>query len=419
MTVAGPTTIAPATKASPSPNSIRPLEWLNFLVADVQTGVGPFLAAYLAASHWNPRDTGFALTLGGLVTVAAGPFAGGVIDRSNSKRTLIAFSLAILAAGALVLAFTTKWSGVAPAQVLIGLAGAIIGPALAAIALGMVGPSSFDRQFGRNQGFNSAGNVVTALLLAGISYLAGLRSIFFVTAALTIPAFLVLKRINPADIDNNRARGERPTDGKSAVPESWWRALLTNRTFALFLLCCFLFHLANAAMLPELGEMLARGNAKLSAPFMSACIIVTQLVIAASASWFGRMASTRGRKPLLLVGFGVLPIRGVLYTLTHATWALIGIQLLDGVANAIFVVVSILVVADLMRSTGRFNLAQGALGTVVGLGASASNAFGGVLAHRYGFSASFLGLAAVALAAFLLLWLTIPETKDAAPVPAK
>ena len=168
-------------------------------------------------------------------------------------------------------------------------------------------------------------------------------------------------------------------------------------------------------MLPELGEMLSRGNAKLSAPFMSACIIVTQLVIAGSASWLGKAASARGRKPLLLIGFSVLPIRGVLYTLTHATWALIGIQILDGVANAIFVVISILVVADLMRSTGRFNLAQGALGTVVGLGASASNALGGVLAHRYGFSASFLGLAAVALLAFTLLALTIPETNGLTP----
>jgi len=415
MTTAGRTSIAPPTEIPAPTKSIRPLQWLNFLVADVQTGVGPFLAAYLAANHWNPRDTGFALTLGGLVTVAAGPFAGGVIDRSHSKRALIAYALAMLTAGALLLAFTTKWNGVAPAQVLIGLAGAIIAPVLAAITLGIVGGAGFDRQFGRNQGFNSAGNVVTALLLAGISYLNGVRSIFFVTAVLTVPALLVLSKINPKDIDNNRARGERPTDGQYAAPESWWRAIFTNRTFALFLLCCFLFHLANAAMLPELGEMLARGNAKLSAPFMSACIIVTQLVIAGSASWLGKAASARGRKPLLLIGFSVLPIRGVLYTLTHATWALIGIQILDGVANAIFVVISILVVADLMRSTGRFNLAQGALGTVVGLGASASNALGGVLAHRYGFSASFLGLAAVALLAFTLLALTIPETNGLTP----
>jgi MFS family permease len=166
-------------------------------------------------------------------------------------------------------------------------------------------------------------------------------------------------------------------------------------------------------MLPQLGEMLARGSARLSAPFMSACIIVTQLVIAATASRIGQTAWQHGRKPLLLLGFGILPIRGVLYTLTHSVALLIAIQILDGVANAIFVVVSILVISDLMRNTGRFNLAQGALGTAVGLGAALSTTLGGSIALRYGFAASFLGLASVAAIAFILLWAVIPETRIA------
>ncbi len=395
-----------------SAKSVPALQWLNFLVADIQTGLGPFLAAYLAASHWNPSDIGFALTLGGLVTVSAGPFAGALIDASKSKRGLIAGAVGLLAAGAALLTTGTHWSQVAVAQTLIGAAGAVLLPALAAITLGMVGPKLFDRQFGKNQSYNSAGNVATALLLAAVSYLLGVRSIFFVAALLSVPALLVLRRIDPAEIDNERARGER---AKEDHPEPWWRALFLDRTFTIFLACAFLFHLANAAMLPELGEMLARGSAKMSAPFMSACIIVTQVVIACSAGWIGKMASVHGRKPLLLIGFGVLPVRGVLYTLTHATWALIGIQVLDGVANAIFVVVSILVVSDLMRKTGRFNMAQGALGTAVGLGAALSNALGGVLAHRFGFSASFLGLAAIAAIAFSLLWAAVPETKQTQP----
>lgn len=392
------------------PRSIRPLEWLNFFVADVQTGVGPFLAAYLAANRWNPRDTGLALTLGGMVTVMAGPFAGALIDGSSRKRTLIALAVAMLAVGAMLLTLATRWPEVAAAQVLIGGAGAILLPALAAITMGMVGPRRFDLQFGRNQGFNAAGNVFTACLLAGVSYLLGVRSIFMAAAMLAVPALIMLRRIDPAEIDNDMARGESgDADGE---PETWWRALVMDRTFTLFLVCCFLFHLANAAMLPELGEMLARGSARLSAPFMSACIIVTQIVIASTASLVGKLASIRGRKSLLIVGFGVLPVRGVLYTVFHSTWFLIGIQVLDGVANSIFVVVSILVVADLMRSTGRFNLAQGALGTAVGLGAALSNTVGGVLAHRYGFAASFLGLAGIALFALALLAYAIPETRQ-------
>ena len=163
-------------------------------------------------------------------------------------------------------------------------------------------------------------------------------------------------------------------------------------------------------MLPQLGEMLARGDKRVAAPFMSACIITTQLVIALTATWLGRAASSFGRKPLLLAGFGVLPVRGVLYTITHATSALIAIQALDGVANAIFGVISTLVVADRMRGTGHFNLAQGGLATCVGLGAALSAALGGTLVAHAGFRLSFLGLAGVACAAFALLLLGVPET---------
>ncbi len=178
----------------------------------------------------------------------------------------------------------------------------------------------------------------------------------------------------------------------------------------LFLVCCFLFHFANAAMLPELGELLSRHDTKAAIAFMTACVIVTQLIISFTAAWIGLQAHRHGRRPLLLVGFGVLPARAVLYTLTNLPGALIAIQCLDGIANAIFGVVAILVVADRTRGTGRFNLASGALATAVGGGAALSNTYGGYLIHLSGFRASFLGLGAVALVAFLMLFFLLPET---------
>jgi len=129
------------------------------------------------------------------------------------------------------------------------------------------------------------------------------------------------------------------------------------------------------------------------------------------------LAGRKGRKPLLLFGFGVLPIRGILYTLTHVTGALIAIQTLDGVANAIFGIVSILVIKDRTEGTGRFNLAAGALATMVGIGAALSTTIGGLLIQHIDFRASFLGLAAIAAAAFVLLWLAVPETLHDASTP--
>jgi MFS family permease len=389
--------------------SLRSLEWLNFFLADVQTGLGPFLAAYLASSGWNPGRVGYALTFGGLVTVAMQTPAGAVIDAVHRKRTLLAVSLGVLVAGAFLLMGRLSPMSVYSAQFLIGGSGAFLAPTVAAITLGIVGGSAFDKQFGKNQAFNSAGNVFTALLVAYVSYKFGYRAIFVIAALLAIPAAVSLFAVDAKQIDYARARGSIQEQGNAEGLSS----LFKDRVLLCFLTTAFLFHLANAAMLPQLGEMLSKGSPKAAAPFMSACIIVTQLVIAVTAAWIGKRAAAKGRKPLLLLGFGVLPIRGVLYTLTHAAGALIAIQTLDGIANAIFGIVSILVIKDRTQGTGRFNVAAGALATMAGIGAAASTTFGGVLIQHVGYRASFLGLAGIAALAFVLLWFAVPETLPA------
>jgi MFS family permease len=388
--------------------SVHSLEWLNFFLADVQTGLGPFLAAYLASSGWNPGRVGYALTFGGLVTVAIETPAGAMVDAARRKRLLVVASLGVLVGGAILLMLYPSVLSVYAAQLLIGGAAPFLLPTVAAITLGLVGAKAFDQQFGKNQAFNSAGNVFTALLIAYVSYRLDYRAIFVVAALLAVPAVLSVLAIDGKQIDYARARGGR--EDETELRAEGLSVLLKNHVLLYFLATAFLFHLANAAMLPQLGEMLSRGNPKAAALFMSACIIVTQFVIAISAAWVGRRAGTKGRKPLLLLGFGVLPIRGVLYTLTQATAALIAIQVLDGVANAIFGIVSILVIKDLTEGTGRFNFAAGALATMVGIGAALSTTIGGVLIQRVNYSASFLGLAAIAVAAFALLWFAVPET---------
>ncbi len=388
--------------------SLRFLEWLNFFLADVQTGLGPFVAAYLASCGWNPESVGYLLTFGGLVTVAMQTPAGAIVDAARRKRLLVVASLGVLVCGAFLLMSHPTLLSVYAAQFLIGGAAPFMLPTVAAITLGIVGAKAFDKQFGKNQAFNSAGNVFTALLIAYVSYKFGYRSIFVIAALLAIPAVVSVLGIDNKQIDYARARGAK--EGDKTLKAEGLSALLKDRVLLAFLAAAFLFHLANAAMLPQLGEMLSKGNPKAAAPFMSACIIVTQLVIAISAAWIGSRAGTKGRKPLLLLGFGVLPLRGVLYTLTHATGASIAIQMIDGVANAIFGIVSILFIKDRTEGTGRFNLAAGALATMVGIGAALSTTIGGVLIQHVNYRASFLGLAAIALVAFGLLWYFVPET---------
>jgi MFS family permease len=392
---------------SPSTRSLRGLDWLNFFLADVQTGVGPFLAIYLASYAWNEQQVGLALTVGGVAGIIAQTPAGALIDRLHAKRTLIGIGVCGLAAGALLIALAPLFWPVMAAQVLIGGLSSIFIPAICAISLGIVGHELFDARQGRNQSFNSAGNVAAAVSMGLLGYFVSNRSIFFFVALCTLPTLIVLQFIRPEEIDYELARGakEKATEQPAGV-----RVLLKDRPLMIFLICAVLFHFANAAMLPLLGEMLSKGHGRSSMAFMSACVITTQLVITLLASWSGRKASSWGRKPLLLIGFGVLPLRAVLYTLTSSPVALVAIQVLDGVGAGIFGVVSVLVIADLTHGTGRFNLTLGAISTAVGIGASLSQVIAGSIVHRLGYSSGFLFLGAIAAAALAILYFFMPET---------
>ena len=393
----------------PSKRTLFGLDWLNFFLADVQSGVGPFLAIYLAAYKWDEQRVGLALTIGGIAGIIAQTPAGELVDRMRSKRALIAGAVVALAIGGLLIAFFPSFWPVVTAQVLIGGTSSVFIPVICAISLGIVGPKIFDYRQGRNQTFNSAGNVTAAVCMGLIGYFLSNRGIFFFVAALAVPTILCLRLIDPNEIDYDLARNAR--DGKDDGKPARVRDLLKERPLLIFLCCAVLFHFANAAMLPLLGEMLSKGKGRSSMVFMAACVVTTQLVITILASWAGRRAGSWGRKPLLLIAFAVLPVRGVLYTLTDNTIILVAIQVLDGIGAGIFGVVSVLVIADLTRGTGRFNLSQGAIATAVGIGASLSQVIAGAIVQHTGYRTGFLFLAGIAAVALAILWIFMPETK--------
>src|ERR1700684_555564 len=397
-------------KTPPSPGTLRGLDWLNFLLADVQTGVGPFLAIYLAGYKWNEESVGLALAVGGVAGILTQTPAGGLVDAVRSKRALVGVAVTALAAGALLIALFPRFWFVMGAQVLIGGTSSVFLPAICAMSLGIVGRAAFDTRQGRNQTFNSAGNVVAAVSMGLLGYSVSNRSIFFFVAVFAFPTILVLLLIRPTEIDYEVARGA--TDGEKGGKAESVRGLFQDHPLVIFLVCAVMFHFANAAMLPLLGEMLAKGHGRSSMMFMSACVVTTQFVITIIAACSGRKAGSWGRKPLLLIAFGVLPIRAVLYTLTSNTVALVAIQILDGVGAGIFGVVSVLVIADLTRGSGRFNVTLGAIATAVGIGAALSQAIAGAIVHHSSFNTGFLFLAAIAAAAFGILYFFMPETRE-------
>jgi predicted MFS family arabinose efflux permease len=391
-------------------SSLRGLDWLNFFLADVQTGVGPFLAIYLAGYKWNPQSVGIAMTVGSMAGIVSQAPAGGLVDRLRCKRTLIAGGVVALAIGAAILAFFPSFWPVMVAQSLIGSTSSIFVPCVCAISLGIVGHQLFDNRQGRNQSFNSAGNVMAAGAMGLLGRFVSNRSIFFFVGLSALPTFLCLLLIRPRDINHELARGLNERDKQDASP-SRILELLKDKPLTIFLLSAVLFHFANAAMLPLLGEMISNGKGRNSMLFMTGCVATTQIVITLIAAWCGSLATDWGRKPMLLIAFAVLPIRGLLYTLTHQVALLIAIQILDGIAAGIFGVVSVLVIADLTRGTGRFNLTQGLIATAVGIGASLSQTVAGSIVKHFGYNVGFTFLAIVAAVALGIFWRWMPETR--------
>jgi MFS family permease len=399
-----------ARAASALLESLRALDWLNFFLAALLMGLGPFAAVYLADRGWVPESIGLVLTASGLAGLLTQIPAGDLIDMVKSKRTLVGAGAAAIALGVLIFGLRPDFPSVFAVAIVQGTAASVLGPAIAAISLGLVGHEALAERLGRNQRFASIGGLTAAGIMGVIGYLLSTQDIFLAAAALGVPVLLALVGIRARDIHFGRsccAPDNHPTE-----PQRASRAVLfKDRRLLTFATCLFLFQLANASILPLIGETLAHVEGRWSSPIVSALVVGPQIIVAVLAPWAGRTAATWGRRPLLLIGLGVVPIRSGFFALSPDPALLVVVQALDGLSGATLGVLTALVVADLTQGTGRFNLAQGLVGTLSGVGASISTSLSGIVVERFGQMAGFVGVTTVGLLAVAILWLFMPETK--------
>ncbi len=399
--------------ARPAPaGSLRALDWLNFLLADVQSGLGPFLAIFLITSrHWNAADIGIVMTISGVATLVAQTPAGALIDATRLKRLAIMLAALVIAVAAFVVTAAPSFGIVAGAQVLLGASAAIFPPATAAIALGVVGHKLFTHRMGRMQGFNHAGNVCAAVIAGALGYLVTTAAVFWVVSAFALLAVGAAFLIDPRAIDHGVARGLDPGEhAEKGDQPSGFRTLLTCRPLLIFVCAVALWQLANAAMLPIVGQRLALNNTGEGTVFMSALIVTAQAVMVPMSILVGHRADKWGRKTIFLAGFAALPIRGVLFSVVTNPYLVVAVQILDGIGAGIFGALFPLVIADLTRGTGRYNVTLGAATTVQGIGAAFSTTLAGFIIVSGGYAMAFLALAGIALLALLIFLFLMPET---------
>jgi MFS family permease len=378
----------------------------------VQTGFGPFVSVFLTTQKWTQVDIGLVLSAAGFVSLIGQMPGGALVDAARSERRVAGVAVAAICFSALGYAALPVFPMVLSAAILHSLASCVLGPAIAAISLGLVGHMAIGERLGRNARFAAVGNGLAAAAMGACGYLLSARAVFFVTVVLLLPALLALRAISPAEIDPERAHGATPRRRAVKAPAKPGD-LMHNRPLLIFAGCLLLFHLANAAMLPLMGSVVTMRSARWATVLIAACIVVPQLLVAVSSPWIGRRAQIWGRRPMLIIGFAALPIRGILFASVTNPELLVVVQLLDGVTAAVFSVMVPLVVADLTRGTGRFNLGQGIVGTFVGVGASLSATIAGYMSDHFGSAAAFAGLAGIALVGLVVLWFLMPETRPA------
>jgi len=396
--------VRPASRASE-----RGLDWFTFFVADIQTGFGPFLAIYLTTQKWNQADIGLVLAAGSIAGLVSQLPGGWLVDVAPSKRRAAMLAVVGIGVSALLIALLPSFAGILAAKLLHVASSAVLGPAIAAITLGLVGHAAVGPRLGRNARFSSVGNGLAAGVMGACGYFISPQAVFFVTAFLAIPTLLVLALIREDEIDPIRADGGL-NGAQPALAPSSLATLLRKRSLLIFTSCIFLFHAANAAMLPLVGAEMTVRSGQWATALVAACIVLPQLVVALIAPGVGRLAATRGRRAVLIAGFAVLPVRAAILAIYSDPLVIIAVQILDGISAAVLGVLVPLSLADISRGTGRFNLAQGIVGSATGIGAAASTAVAGYLAARLGTSFAFAGLAAAAACAFFTVLMAMPET---------
>src|SRR3984957_7548792 len=366
------------------------LDWINFLLADVRGGLGAYVNVYLLTSaHWSQGTIGGVLTVSGLTGIMLHPLLGAWIDKMRGKR-------AVLIAGTVILSLcglTVVWAPIIPvvlaADIIMAVLGGVFAPVVAAITVGLVGRDALPARLGRNAIFDRGGNVFMAVVMGIFGTIFSQGTPFFllpVFAALTIVAVMAI----PARaIDHERARGLAVVDAGALRRPQSWRVLLRSRPLVVFAAAAAIFGFANGPLLQLVAQKLALAHPGYETGTTSAAIVITQLATIPMALLVTR-ANALGRKPLLIIAFAAVPLRGLLCALSDDPAWLLGVQLLDGMGAGMYDALLPLLLADMMRGTGRYSLARGVIGTIQGIGGSTGLGASGFIVAAFGYTGPFL-----------------------------
>ncbi|WP_406857826.1 MFS transporter [Alsobacter sp. KACC 23698] len=411
--------LPPGTDGADDPHGIgRKLDGLNFLLADVRGGLGPYVGVFLITqAGWDQATLGAILTVSGLIGICAHAPLGALIDATRRKRALLVAATALLAAAAVAIVTVPTAPVVFAADVVMAVLGAIFAPVVAALTMGLVAPAALAARFGRNAAFDKMGNVFIALAAAGVGSWFGQQAVFWLVPLFGAVAVVATLAIPGDAVDHRRARGlgDDAQAGDPARDPAPWGILLRQREFVVLALLAATFHFANAPMLNMVSQKLALAHPGRESALTAAAVLIAQLSTIPAAFLLARSGAI-GRKPFLLTALAALPLRGLLFAFAEDPALLLAGQVLDGLGAGLFDALLPLLLADAVRGSGRYTTARGVLGAVQGVGGSLSNVVSGVLIVAAGYDAAFLALAGLGALVLAGGWLAMPETAGRQPL---
>ncbi|MCE0491876.1 MFS transporter [Pantoea sp. Mb-10] len=384
--------------------SLQALCLVNFFMADVRDGLGPFLGIFLTQHHWQADTIGWVMTAGGLAGLVATIPAGLITDATTHKRLLLMVGSLVITTATLMLWFFPQTGIAVSSQVMTGMAAALIGPVLTGITLGLTGPKKFSHQMGINEAFNHGGNMFAAIIAGFAFWYWGTGAVFVLMTVMALFAALAVTAIRPADIDHRLARGLGDDKGAMAMP----RLSLIARNPAILIigLTLLLFHLSNAALLPMLSMRVAASHsgASTAGVYAAATVVISQLVMIPVALFAAARAEKVGYGWLITAALLILPVRAAIASAYSDAYAMIPIQILDGLAAGLLGVAVPAYIVKILSGSGHTNAGQGMIMVMQGIGASMSPALAGSIASTWSYSIAFAVLGCIALSALAIWW---------------
>lgn len=392
------------------------LAWLNFFVADVRDGLGPFLGVFLLQNGFGESQIGYINTISHIIALSLGVPCGILVDKTTRKKELVGAFIALIITFCTLNYLFPSFVFTLIAQGLVALSGVFLAPAFAALTLGIVGVRDYPLQTARNEAYKHAGTAFGAALSFCLALYFGIVSVFAITAVLGGVSLVVLTLIKRESINDFTARGEIHSKATFEAKPTRLIALFTDKRVLFLSAIMFCFHLSNAAMLPLLSQRAQRLGIDSSGAYAAATILIAQGVMIFVAFMCGRLLGRVDscENPSKSAGFSVyfwlffacffaLIIRGGVAAHFDSMWAMIVVQVLDGVGAGVSGVILPVVVALILRGSGHINAGFAFALTCGGLGGALSNGVGGYFAQYYGYFSAYLFLGGVALFG-LALW---------------